>query len=243
DAKKNAGVYFTYDVITTTEYTSVVIHTSVNPGNTSSDRVTTFVLNTTASDGGEKYRIYTLEDLLGPNAYKLANSAISKGIAAADPGSYFTGGDGFDGLYSDPSFYVDQDGNAVIIFDKYSIAPGVMGTPAFAIPLGNVVNIAFDAADTLTVDGAALVPLRRVAEALGYAVAWDGGSQTVTMTKGDKASAVKIGDAAFNGGDLTAAPVIHNGLTYIPVAFAELGLGGCYQVNPKTGGVTVSAVR
>ena len=32
------------------------------------------------------------------------------------------------------NFYLDSDGNLVIVFDKYEVAPGYMGCPEFPIP-------------------------------------------------------------------------------------------------------------
>ena len=39
----------------------------------------------------------------------------------------------FHGISENQSFYINKDGNPVIIFDKYSIAAGYMGTPEFEI--------------------------------------------------------------------------------------------------------------
>ena len=32
------------------------------------------------------------------------------------------------------NFYFDADGNLVLVFEKYEVAPGYMGTPEFTIP-------------------------------------------------------------------------------------------------------------
>ncbi|MCL2337180.1 MAG: stalk domain-containing protein, partial [Firmicutes bacterium] len=243
-ADKNTSVYFSYDVFTTRQYTSVVIHTSLNPGNTASDQVTTFVLNTMTAADSVKYHRYALADLLGPNAFKLANGVIAKDISSAAPGAYFTGdNDRFKGLQSEPGFYMSEDNNLTIIFDKYAIAPGVTGTPTFTIPLANVVNITFNAADTLTANGTVLVPLRPVAAALGFKTTWNGSLKTVTLTKGEQTATVQIGSTAFNGTTLAAPPVLRDNSTYVPAALVELGLGGCYQVNQDNGAVTISAVK
>ena len=238
---KDKGVYFAFDAYATPQYSSIVIHTSIDPGNTSSDQVTAIVLNTMTTDDSTKYHIYTLDDLLGPNAIKLANYVITKEIAAADSGTYFTGEEAFNGLRTDPAFYVDGAGNLVIIFDKYAIAPGAAGTPAFSIPLVNVVNISFMPSDTITSNGVVMVPLRKVAESFGFTITWDTAVQSATLSKADKSYTVKIGDAGFNNEILETPPVIHNGITYVPISLVESGLGGCYLVDTEH--VVVSAIK
>lgn len=40
----------------------------------------------------------------------------------------------FKGISKEQGFYVNNDGNLVIVFEKYSIAPGSIGSPEFVIP-------------------------------------------------------------------------------------------------------------
>ncbi len=47
--------------------------------------------------------------------------------------SYFIGDDGFSGLTGDESFYLNEVGELVIVFDEYVIAPGSMGMIQFTI--------------------------------------------------------------------------------------------------------------
>lgn len=44
--------------------------------------------------------------------------------------SYFK----YEGITADQNFYFNNDGDLVIVFDKYQIAPGSMGCPEFVIP-------------------------------------------------------------------------------------------------------------
>lgn len=41
---------------------------------------------------------------------------------------------GFDKIDRDQDFYFDDDGNLVLVFGKYEVAPGYMGTPEFTVP-------------------------------------------------------------------------------------------------------------
>lgn len=42
----------------------------------------------------------------------------------------------FDQIDENQNFYFDSDGNLVIVFEKYQVAPGYMGCPEFTIPAG-----------------------------------------------------------------------------------------------------------
>lgn len=81
----------------------------------------------------------TLRDVLGPDYMELANEAVREGIAqrSQDPDNiYFEPGDGgFTSISEDQTFYLNQAGNAVIVFEKYEIAPGYMGIQEFEVPV------------------------------------------------------------------------------------------------------------
>ena len=42
--------------------------------------------------------------------------------------------DGFIGVTKDTLFYINEDSNIVISYDKYEVAPGSMGIQEFVIP-------------------------------------------------------------------------------------------------------------
>ena len=86
----------------------------------------------------------TLTDLLGENAYAYAEAEVLKQInqmIEEDPDLCFWGindseyiEDEFIGVTENTSFYINADGNAVISYNKYDIAPGAMGIMEFEIP-------------------------------------------------------------------------------------------------------------
>ena len=79
----------------------------------------------------------TLKDVLGDNYVSVANDSISVQIEERkkDPSNeYFSADDGgFTTITDDTEFYIDDDGNAVIVFEKYEIAPGSMGRQTFTV--------------------------------------------------------------------------------------------------------------
>ena len=86
----------------------------------------------------------TLIDLLGEDAYEYAEAEVLKQInqmIEEDPNLCFWGindseymGDEFIGVTESTPFYINVDGNIVISYNKYDIAPGAMGIMEFEIP-------------------------------------------------------------------------------------------------------------
>lgn len=84
-----------------------------------------------------------LEDLLGEDYINICNAEIDRQIReqiADDPRlSYFGYGDneltdaGFRTIDENTDFYINSDGQVVIVFPEYSIAPGYMGWREFAV--------------------------------------------------------------------------------------------------------------
>lgn len=76
----------------------------------------------------------TLEALLGPDYISLANRQINEQISADSSGLFFDKEHGgFESITADSKFYINEEGNVVIFFDKYTIAAGAAGSPEFVI--------------------------------------------------------------------------------------------------------------
>jgi len=81
-------------------------------------------------------RLLTLEDLLGSNYEDKINEQISDKIEKEleeSPAKYFQDEMGFKGISEDQSFYINDDNQIVVVFNKYEIAPGSSGEPEFII--------------------------------------------------------------------------------------------------------------
>lgn len=87
----------------------------------------------------------TLTDLLGEDAYAYAESCVleqMEALIASDPDTYtFWGvnetedmGNTFAGVNENTFFYINNEGNVVISYDKYEVAPGFLGIQEFTIP-------------------------------------------------------------------------------------------------------------
>lgn len=116
-----------------------------------SDELLSFVIDKCESFGSvstEKYyynidlkygRELTLHDVLGDGYQEHVNEQIRAQIAQREESDenqmFFEGEDGFHGISENQNFYINEKGEAVIVFDRYSIAPGCMGFPEFVINL------------------------------------------------------------------------------------------------------------
>ena len=88
-------------------------------------------------------RELTLEDLLGEDYVNIANESIKRQMnerVAADENLVYwgvteteSGIDGFVSVDEDTDFYINADGNPVVCFGEYEIAPGFMGIQEFEI--------------------------------------------------------------------------------------------------------------
>ncbi len=178
-----------------------------------------------------------LKDLFGAGYKQTIDKHIQDEIAK-HPDDYFK--DGFEGIDDTQSFYIHQ-GSAVIVFGPYEIAPYAAGMPEFVIPLPNqaqtpdsrphklVVNgselSTVDAAVYTDAKGTVTVPLRIVAEALGYELKWNAKEQAAELRKGAQWTVVRTGKDEYVINKMApvalgAAPVINSeGKMYVPLAF------------------------
>ena len=83
----------------------------------------------------ENDRDITLEDLLGENWVALCNDAVNAQIEAAGENSLFFPADqgGFTTVDETTSFYINENGDPVLVFPEYSIAAGAAGILEFPV--------------------------------------------------------------------------------------------------------------
>lgn len=78
--------------------------------------------------------LVTLQDLLGENYRQTADESIrSQMETRMEAGEAVYWPEEFAGVDENTKFYVNEEGNPVVIFDKYEIAPGSEGSPEFEI--------------------------------------------------------------------------------------------------------------
>lgn len=99
----------------------------------------------------DREQALTLEDILGEDYVRICNESIDaqiwEQVRTDEMKSYFGYGpdgeqddemgiEGFTTVSKDTKFYLNEEGNPVIVFDEYEIAPGYMGMPEFEIEKG-----------------------------------------------------------------------------------------------------------
>lgn len=85
-------------------------------------------------------KILTLRDILGEHYVEISNTSILRQMKERMESDenliYWTGENGFEGFETvtdENKFYINKNGNPVIVFDKYEIAPGAFGIQEFEI--------------------------------------------------------------------------------------------------------------
>lgn len=203
-------------------------------------------------NNGQKASLLTLEQLFGNDYKKQVDDAVRKAIAA-DPDRFFPDDiGGFEGISESQPFYV-ANGQVFIIFQEYEIAPYAAGIIELPVSLeeqaADSVRVVQQSKDNtkelayhFTDNGVRLVPLRDVAEKLGYAVKWNKG--TVELSQGATWTALTIGQDSYIYNrtapiKLGAAPVLENGVTYVPQAFFSDILKLSVQVEEGTNALVI----
>lgn len=218
---------------------SLVVTTEGFTGGTSAPRVDTY----TVRNASEATRV-TLPELFGTEYKSIIDAQVRKEMNA-NPGQYFA--DDFKGIGEEQSFYVENN-EAVIVFQKYSIAPGYVGSPEFRIALDDA-NTSEDAGSSdalvislngkqkavtaLTGEGnkAAMLPLREVAEALGFKIKWNAQQRSAELTTVDSSfkTTIATGKDTYSvnqkAQSLGAAPTLIEGKLYVPVRFFSEVIG------------------
>lgn len=176
----------------------------------------------------------------GSNYKEIINAEINRQIELRSDGEnemFFEGDMGFQGISDEQTFYL-TDKKLVIYFGKYEIAPGAMGIPEFEIDLTGlkdimqeVDKIVYDKnlvieLNLTNIDGVDVIPLRKVAENLGYTVEWNASDQSIMLTREAATVKLKIGDKVYIANHkipymLEAAPIIVDASTYVPLSLWE----------------------
>jgi len=133
------------------------------------------------------------------------------------------------------AFFVNRQGTT-ILFDEFQLSAMVSGIRTLEISRNNIRHVTISAQQHFSADsvsyGLLMIPLRFVAEGLGYHVAWcgdlhmpaiynihpdDGGHRLAWMRAGYNDYSTPTGQRS-----LEAAPTIRNGgHTYVPITFFE----------------------
>ncbi|GIO65763.1 stalk domain-containing protein [Paenibacillus cookii] len=207
---------------------SLVVTTEGFAGGTSMPRIDTYnVKNAAAAE-----RV-TLSDLLGDD-YKAKLDADILAQMKKDPDKYFL--EDYKGTFEEQTFYI-ENGELVVVFPKYSIGPGYIGSPEFRFDLKGKTGLKTkpEAARKLDLKktakyknahGIEMVALRDAAGQLGYELQWNPSAKTAELRKGAQFTRVTVGQNAYFFAKtapkaLNAAPVLQQNKLYVPLQFVS----------------------
>ena len=135
----------------------------------------------------------------------------------------------------------------VIAFDENVGNSGTASNNSEIKVIVNGTTLSFTQAPVIK-DDSTLVPLRGIFEALNVSVEWNGDSQLVTATRGDKTIRTQIGKkqmAVITNGvqeivEIDIAPIILNGSTMIPLRAVAQSFGAEVSWDGDTRTVTIT---
>ena len=123
-------------------------------------------------------------------------------------------------------------------YDASQIATKMIEAPAESVEAPYTITVNHEAITSpapFEKDGILFLPLRAIVEKLGFSVEWQGETHTIILSKGP----VYITMNALSDGYtfsktapmlLGTAPILENGVTYIPDSFIVQILGGAYKI-------------
>ncbi len=127
-AQHNIEIKVQYEVKTLTDkYLSFVVSGTENWTSAYSEEIYYNINLTTGKP-------VSMKDLLGENYKELVDQQIRREAKEWEANSEFEYWiDEWDGINEDTNFYMNRDGNVVVVLQKYEIAPGAAGSPEFEI--------------------------------------------------------------------------------------------------------------
>ncbi len=233
--KQNVRVSFVYEVFESGGYLNFGIFAKYGVGATAGEDVITIVVAT------EYCKIFTLQDILGPNAYEMTTQFV-KNIIANENSDIFDNGKNFKGVKPSTPFYFLDETTIGLVYSKDFIADSDSSI-VFMVDLLNVYKSILTKSETNNARGTVNVPIRKVAEDLGYTVVWDEENKTVTLSNeyyDDIVIAVDAND--YLGQELENAPEYIFGKVFVPTTFFSEILGCFVNIEETTGNVVINQI-
>lgn len=141
--------------------------------------------------------------------------------------------------YAPPEISADAEAGIMPISDIIPISAPITAPNAYSITVDEK-TVGLGTAKIFEQNNRTMVPLRAVAEQMGFKVTWDDKTQTATAEKSDKKMTLRIGEDTYMyaakpvgisyGQSLGAAPMLLDYTTYVPLRMFEI-LGSSFTVQ------------
>jgi hypothetical protein len=250
EAEKNGStsITFEYTEDEDNDIYSVAIISRANNGITK-ERINSINFDTSIG------KVLSISDILGENGVLLVNKYINH-LIKKTPENYKSN---FKTIEKDNDFYL-RHGNIYILFDQNKISNKMITLEDdIFLSLENVFEIELGVNEykTETDYGLKLVPLRKVAEMLGYDVNWNVDTKSVEVKKGDIITKIVAGTNSYSKAsnisrvkgnnisvtrELETEPQYVKGAIYVPLSFFEVILNEVYTVTDD-GKVIISSYQ
>ena len=144
--------------------------------------------------------------------------------------------------YAPPEISADAEANIMPISDVIPISAPITSPGSYSITVDGK-TLGLGSAKIFEQNNRTMVPMRAVAEQMGFKVTWDDKTQTATAEKSDKKMTLRIGEDTYMyaakpvgisyGQSLGAAPMLLDYTTYVPLRMFEI-LGSSFTVQGNT---------
>ncbi len=178
--------------------------------------------------------IVGINDVLDINGTKVLTKYLT-GKIKQTPDLYTTD---FTEVTNDSAFYI-SNGNFVVCFDKYKIAPGAKGIVEFSLPLDNYKSVEVKQGDYFLTSqyNIKMIRLSQVAEAFSMKLKWLEKQNLVEVWRNNSlVSSLTIGQNKYFKGKnferpLEFAPILLDYRTYVPISYFGEILDVSYTVD------------
>lgn len=228
------NIYFNYNIVSSGRYVSIIILSEFTAhGGSRTSRVDTLNFDRSSLEP------FYAQDLLGANGLAIATDVVNNFIA-----QNFRHMPRIAMLDESSSFYV-SNGSVYFVFNRYEIAPGSEGVQSVAVHLNNLTTFVLEI-DDYHIDNEnhsiRMLPLRRVADAFGYEVTWDGDVLEVGIVRTNGSGIPEVTTLRLNQNaymrpqdtiprTLEAAPQLIDGVAHVPISFFDVILGMHYNIS------------
>lgn len=184
-------------------------------------------------------KVLSINDMLGYNGVDLANKYLEQEVIK-NPENFKTS---FPEIDNTTDFFLSE-GKLYLLFDQNRISNKMISVKDnLYLKIDNVIDVVLNKNEYKTQEdfGLKLVPIRLVAEELGYQVTWNDETRSVITEKDEFLTTITIGKNSYDNGmksrslnstrELESPPKFIDGVVYVPISFFGSILEETYYIT------------